>query len=95
MTAQAWATLIVGLAGVIGVAITISQRTRADNRREWWQRFSHALSATYSTHPDERRDGWIVLESLLDSPLATRTEEGLIKQLALRDTDYTDQGRPT
>lgn len=34
--AQAWITLIVGVFAVVGVAGTVNQRTRADNRSQSW-----------------------------------------------------------
>lgn len=40
MPAQAWITLIVGVFAVIGVAGTVNQRTRADNRSQSWLHLS-------------------------------------------------------
>ncbi|WP_257720449.1 hypothetical protein [Gordonia phthalatica] len=37
---------------------TPNQRSRADNRREWWVRFEWAMNATYSPDPLVRSDGW-------------------------------------
>lgn len=36
MPAQSWVTLIVGTLAVVGVAFTVRQRTRADNRAQSW-----------------------------------------------------------
>lgn len=36
MPAQAWATLIVGVLAVVGVALTVRQRTVADKRAQAW-----------------------------------------------------------
>jgi hypothetical protein len=38
--AQAWITLVVGLLAIVGVAGTVSQRTRADNRAQAWLHLS-------------------------------------------------------
>ena len=45
MPAQAWITLIVGVFAVVGVAGTVNQRTRADNRSQSWQRITWCLTA--------------------------------------------------
>lgn len=94
MTAQAWATIGVGVvAGLIAV-FTITQKRLADNRKEWWTRFQWALSATYSSDPDEILDGWVVIADLLRSGLATRTEQGLVQYVAGRASLMDDGGRP-
>lgn len=36
MPAQAWVTLIVGVLAVIGVGLTVRQRTVADKRAQAW-----------------------------------------------------------
>ncbi len=92
MTAQAWVTLVVGIVAVVGVGFTIVQRTRADNRREWWARFSWALDAAYSTDADQRRDGWRIVTALTRSPLATETEETVIEALT-RPPPHANNGR--
>ncbi|MFC8281278.1 hypothetical protein [Rhodococcoides kroppenstedtii] len=46
MPAQAWVTLIVGVLAVVGVALTVRQRTRADNRAQSWQRITWCLERT-------------------------------------------------
>ncbi|MDJ0392393.1 hypothetical protein QMK17_03470 [Rhodococcus sp. G-MC3] len=48
MAAQAWVTLIVGVSAVVGVALTIRQRTVADKRCQAWQRITWCLDHTVS-----------------------------------------------
>ncbi|MEP9415079.1 hypothetical protein ABLE92_12130 [Gordonia sp. VNQ95] len=81
MPAQAWVTLIVGLVAAIGVIVTMTQKQRADNRREWWTRFEWALEATHSTNRDPRRDRWRVIANLAESRLMTATERSLVSEL--------------
>lgn len=95
MTAQAWATLTVGMiAGLIAV-VTISQRRLADNRKEWWTRFQWALDATYSVEGDRRRDAWAIIDDLVISPLITTTEDGVAMHMTMTryrgDTDSTSR----
>lgn len=82
MPAQAWITLIVGLVATVGVIATLRQRTRADNRREWWSRFQWAMDATYSEHPQQRIDGWRVIAVLAAGDLLTSEEEAYIRAVA-------------
>lgn len=94
MTAQAWATIGVGIvAGFIAV-FTIAQKRLADNRKEWWTRFQWALDATYSTEGDRRRDGWEIIDDLIISPLITTTERGVSMYVAtIRYREDTDDRR--
>ncbi|MGV9669261.1 hypothetical protein ACWDPV_01535 [Gordonia sp. NPDC003504] len=77
MPAHAWVTLIVGLVAAIGVIMTMTQKQRADNRREWWTRFEWTMEATDSTNRDQRRDGWRVIAILAESRLMTASETPL------------------
>ncbi len=82
MTAQAWATIGVGIvAGFIAV-FTISQKRLADNRKEWWTRCQWALEATYSANESSRRDGWAIIDDLLRSSLGTTTERRISMHVA-------------
>ncbi|MGN7132540.1 hypothetical protein ACTHQY_04610 [Rhodococcoides corynebacterioides] len=60
MPAQSWVTLIVGTLAVVGVAFTVRQRTRADNRAQSWQRITWCLERTVSKDDDEAALGWKV-----------------------------------
>ncbi|MEZ5210749.1 hypothetical protein [Gordonia sp. (in: high G+C Gram-positive bacteria)] len=51
MTAQALATLIVGVIGFSGVIAGLFQRTYADRRAEWWRRATWAADHALSSHP--------------------------------------------
>lgn len=72
MPAQAWVTLIVGLLAVVGVVGTVSQRTRADNRSQSWQRITWCLERTVSDNPDEAALGWTVFGTVAATPSSLR-----------------------
>jgi hypothetical protein len=46
--AQAWVTLIVGLAATVGVLVTWRQKNTADRRSEWWRRTTWAFERSLS-----------------------------------------------
>ena len=48
-----WVTLIVGVLAVVGVALTVRQRTVADKRAQAWQRITWCLDHTVSDNGDE------------------------------------------
>ncbi|WP_328813566.1 hypothetical protein [Rhodococcus sp. NBC_00297] len=100
MPAQAWVTLIVGVLAVVGVALTIRQRTVADKRAQAWDRITWCLDHTLSKDDDEAELGWDVYATVTDSPLITKTEEAVLVAVADRairstvaelvDTEDTD-----
>ena len=77
MSAQVWATLGIGVFGFIGVIATILQRTRADNRAEWWRRAAWAVDHALSDNLDAQLVGFSVLEKLQSSKLATSTDNDI------------------
>ena len=82
MPAQAWVTLIVGLAATIGVLITWRQKNTADRRAEWWRRTTWAFERTFSSDDAEAELGWKVLETLVESKLATSGESDIVQVIA-------------
>ncbi|MDJ0395829.1 hypothetical protein QMK17_21140 [Rhodococcus sp. G-MC3] len=91
MPAQAWVTLIIGLVATIGVIITWQQKNSADRRSEWFRRTTWAFDRTFSTSDTEAQLGWKVLETLVASRLATRSDSDIVQviaeQIALGDSD--------
>ena len=84
MPAQAWVTLIVGVLAVVGVALTVRQRTIADKRTQAWQRITWCLDHTVSENDDEAELGWDIYATVTESPLITSTEKGVLKVVADR-----------
>ncbi|AMY19944.1 hypothetical protein R4172_04515 [Rhodococcus kroppenstedtii] len=84
MNAQAWVTLVVGVLAVVGVAMTVRQRTVADRRAQAWQRIAWCLDHTVGDKPVEVELGWDIYGTVTESPLVTNTEKGLLKVIAER-----------
>ncbi|GAA4388983.1 hypothetical protein [Tsukamurella soli] len=82
MTAQVWVTLVAAAGVALIAAVTLTQKHRADNRRERWARFQWAIAATHSDRPLEQIDGWTVALDLTRSPLATSSESMLVRYVA-------------
>ena len=91
MPAQAWVTLVVGLVAAIGVIVTWQQRNNADRRSEWWRRTTWAYERTFSSSDAEAEVGWRVLDILVGSRLATRSDSDIVQvvaeHVALGDSD--------
>ena len=79
-----WATLIVGVLAVVGVALTVRQRTVADKRAQAWQRITWCLERTTSDNEAEAALGWDIYTPVTDSPLITRTERDVLRAVATR-----------
>ena len=84
MPAQAWVTLIVGGAAIIGVIITWQQKNRADRRSEWWRRTAWAFERTFSEDDGQAQLGWKVLYALVRSKLATKDDSDIMQVIAER-----------
>ncbi|MBY4209784.1 hypothetical protein HQO42_03710 [Rhodococcus fascians] len=84
MPAQSWVTLVVGVLAVVGVALTIRQRTIADKRAQAWQRITWCLDHTVSMDDTEAALGWDIYGAVTDSPLITRTEQDVLVAVADR-----------
>ena len=95
MPAQAWVTLIVGVLAVVGVALTVRQRTIADKRTQAWQRITWCLDHTVGNDPDEAELGWDIYATVTDSPLITKTEEAVLVAVADRAIRSTVAEPPT
>ena len=97
MPAQALVTLIIGIIATLGVIVTWQQKNSADRRSEWWRRTTWALERTFSDSDSEAQVGWTVLETLVASRLATRSDSDIVQviaeQIALGDpdTDYQEE----
>lgn len=98
MSARAWVTLIVGVLAVVGVALTVRQRTVADKRAQAWQRITRCLERTTSDSDTEAELGWDIYATVIDSALITRTEQDVLVAVsdraaarpALADQDRTE-----
>lgn len=82
MPAQAWVTLIVGLVAIGGVLITWRQKNTSDRRSEWWRRVTWAFERTFSPDDTEAALGWKMLDTLLQSRLATRGDSDIVQVIA-------------
>ncbi|MBY6569048.1 hypothetical protein HQ343_20995 [Rhodococcus sp. BP-154] len=85
MPAQAWITLIVGVLAVAGVMATVSQRTRADNRAQSWQRITWCLERTLSDNSDEAELGWKVFSTVATTPFIAKTDRRTLRAIADHD----------
>ncbi|GAA1086901.1 hypothetical protein [Tsukamurella spumae] len=91
MQAQAWIALGAALAAFVIAIVTLAQKHRADNRKEWWVRFQWALALAFSGTEAEQSFGWRILEDLTASPLITGTESGLVTMVGdMRTVDEND-----
>lgn len=79
MPAQAWVTLIVELVAIGGVLITWWQKNTADRRSEWWRRVTWAFERTFSSDDTEAALGSKMLDTLLQSTLATRGDSDIVQ----------------
>lgn len=82
MSAQAWVTLVVGLAATGGGLAAWHQKNIADRRSEWWRRVTWALERTFSADDAEATLGWNLLKTLIQSKLATRGDRDVIQAIA-------------
>lgn len=82
MPAQTWATLAVGLVAALGVITTWRQKSNADRRTEWWRRTFWAFERTFSPADTEAGLGWKMLDTLLRSKLATRSDSDIVHVIA-------------
>jgi hypothetical protein len=104
MPAQAWITLFVGLLAVVGVGLTIDQRTRADNRAQSWQRITWCLDHTISADDDEAALGWTLFGTVASTRFIARTDRDTLQTLAdyavtvadsdLAETERTSDNEP-
>ncbi|MFW8574238.1 hypothetical protein [Corynebacterium pseudodiphtheriticum] len=77
------AQLVVALAGLIGLVVTIQQRTNSDNRSEWWKRYTWSIENIANGNERVRSAAWQNTKALYQSSLITKTEKALIAGLAL------------
>ncbi|SIS23082.1 hypothetical protein [Williamsia sterculiae] len=91
MPAQAWVTLVVGVVAAVGVIATWWQKNHADRRAEWWRRLSWAFDNALDEDPAKSSFGWLMVEHLGRSQLATKADDELLQKVAERwvngDTD--------
>ncbi|MFG1930230.1 hypothetical protein ACGFK1_06190 [Mycobacterium sp. NPDC048908] len=84
-------TLVVGLVAAIGVIVTWQQRNNADRRSEFWRRTTWAYERTFSAGDAEAEVGWRMLDILMGSRLATRSDSEIVQvvaeHVALGDSD--------
>lgn len=89
MTAQVWVNLLVGLLASVGLVGTLwqrqlsehrdrIQRLEQDARIEWWRRFQWAAEQTTQEDRTAQSMGWALIESLVESPLLTASETGIV-----------------
>ncbi|MGB3769775.1 MAG: hypothetical protein WBA00_01400, partial [Rhodococcus sp. (in: high G+C Gram-positive bacteria)] len=94
MPAQSWVTLIVGTLAVVGVAFTVRQRTRADNRAQSWQRITWCLERTVSKDDDEAALGWKVFGTVARTPFIAATDRDTLQTIADYAAEPGDLAEP-
>lgn len=94
MTADNWISvlqLLVAIAAVSIAVVTISQKTKADGRAEWWKRYTWATERIAPSASSEDFDlGVFHLEVLSTTALATTTEKQIIQDLVIRYLIWDD-----
>lgn len=85
---QPIATLLASALVLIGAALTVAQKRRADLRDQWWKRAQWALDLKHD--PDRKVMAYSVLEYLAVSRLAGK-EEWLLLEAAWQD-DLPERG---
>ena len=87
------AQLVVALAGLIGLVVTIQQRTNSDNRSEWWKRYTWSIENIANDNERVRESAWRNINVLNKSALITKTEKSLIAGIAYEfiDDDNEEQ----
>ncbi|MDC7087917.1 MULTISPECIES: hypothetical protein [Corynebacterium] len=85
------AQLVVALAGLIGLVVTIQQRTNSDNRSEWWKRYTWSIENIANDNERVRSAAWQNTKALYQSSLITKTEKALIAGLALETLNDDNQ----
>jgi hypothetical protein len=94
--AQAWVTLIVGLAAIVGVLVTWRQKNTADRRSEWWRRTTWAFERSLADNNVEAELGWKALDALLRSTLVTNSDSEVMQVMAEHVARYhynVDEGQ--
>ena len=69
------AQLVVALAGLIGLVVTIQQRTNSDNRSEWWKRYTWSIENIANDNERVRSAAWQNTKALYQSSLETLTDD--------------------
>ena len=62
--------------------VTLWQKKRADNRAEWWRRYTWATEQSFEETEHQQLIGWVNLDVLSHSRLATKTEWEVVQALA-------------
>jgi hypothetical protein len=79
---QVWAAFAPLLAALVAAVIAFAalwQRSKADNRAEWWRRAQWALDASMSDQPTRAEMGQQAINILGKSKLATAEDGALLK----------------
>jgi hypothetical protein len=82
--------IVVAAVGIFAAVVTLWQKKRADNRAEWWRRYTWATEQSFSKEPHESLVGWVNLDILSMSPLATSTEYEVIQTLSTKAEGEND-----
>lgn len=92
---KALTPFLAAIVAILGVRWTINQKDISDRRAEWWRRATWAIEHTESADDDKAKVGFLVLEELLDSDLATPTENAIISRLAVHVAEVDNQEQET
>ncbi|PZU04696.1 MAG: hypothetical protein DI630_00850 [Gordonia sp. (in: high G+C Gram-positive bacteria)] len=80
---RALTPFLAAIVAILGVYWTINQKDTSDRRAEWWRRVTWAIERTESEDDAVASIGFMVLGELLESKLATPSEDAIISALAL------------
>jgi len=75
---------------------TWQQKNTADRRSEWWRRTAWGFERSLSDDNAEAKLGLRVLDTLIESRLATKADSNVAQVIAehmARDEDNDDEGR--
>lgn len=87
MGADQWLRLVqilVATVGIFAAVVTLWQKKRADNRAEWWRRYTWATEQSFEETEHQQLIGWVNLGILARSTLVTKTEQDVVQELVLK-----------
>lgn len=84
-SAADWGALATAFGAAVSLAVgiaTVRQKTRADQRAEWWRRAQWAIDHVISDRDEAAEAGLIALIHLVDSALASDDDVRLVRDLS-------------
>ncbi|MGU3435926.1 hypothetical protein ACNHUS_23250 [Actinomycetes bacterium M1A6_2h] len=79
---------------MIGVVLTVRQRTRADNRAQSWDRITWCLERTISDDDSEAALGWTLFGTVSTTPFIASTDRETLRTIAIYAAAQDDIAEP-